>query len=130
MGQAAIPLLLVSSVLDGVGKERAGNAAKAESKFRIRQAKTEGKDAQIRRNDELIDELARRNVLRGAGVGTGQGDKRSLEDFDMDSSIIATKTKVNTEALKRQGRNAKKSGRMGALGAITKGAFNASLIDG
>ena len=130
MGQAAIPLLLVSSVLDGVGKERAGNAAKAESKFRIRQAKTEGKDAQIRRNDELIDELARRNVLRGAGVGTGQGDKRSLEDFDMDSSIIATKTKMNTQALRRQGKNAKKSGRMAALSSITKGAFNASLIDG
>lgn len=133
MGQLAVPLVIASTVMGFAESKRAGNVAKTDARMRNREERLAGRDAQIQRNEELINELARRRVLHASGGGAGGGSfaslqKRSAELADMDQNAIKVMSQNRIRSTRRQADNAKRQSNFNAFGSIAKGATQVSLL--
>ena len=133
MGQAAQSVILASSLFSAGSQVRAGNAAKAEAKARIKDEKMKGREAQIARQEDLLNELSRRRAIQGAGGGTPEGSfaagqRREIELADQDLLAINATTAANSRRLRQQGKNARSQGRLGATSSLLKGGTNLALL--
>lgn len=104
---------------------REGKFQEGELKNRARQEKLAGKDREIRRKSEMLDELARRRALQGAGVGTTAPSNRVVEDGMEDIAANNALTSARVSSLVRSAKATRTRGNMGAITGLTGAAGGA-----
>lgn len=128
MGDSAIKTLGAAGAFgEALSLHREGRRQTAELKNRSRQERMAGRDVEIRRKEDMLDELARRKAAHGAGVGTAAPARRVADDGRSDVETIRATTAAQVASLRRTAKNVKSDSSRAAVSSLINSAASGSF---
>ena len=134
MGQAAIPLLIASTVATGVysaqQQKAAGKAANAEAQMAANREGDAARGREIERRRALLRAIASQNAAAGAaGVAVNEATLGADLMYAADDLLTDRSNTQQTQALLRfQGANAKRAGNVGAVTTLLDTGISAGML--
>lgn len=134
MGQAAVPILIATTIASGVysaqQQKAAGKAANAEAQIAANREGDAAKKREIERRRALLRAIASQNAAAGAGgVAVNAATLGADLMYATDDLMTDRSNTLQTQSLLRlQGANAKRAGKVGAITTLLDTAGSTAAL--